>query len=159
MLSIASRFVRFATSAAMLLCASSALAHQDLPKKGTCGFLASMHYPFAYQYGFNAGPGWGLNMLATFDFETRTFTGNIVMINPKGPLTTQEQQQVGGAFTISPGPFSGSYAIAATVNVGGESNTFTWNVVPVNNGRTLLMQEGPGPLRSADAGVAGVCQF
>jgi hypothetical protein len=164
MKSIASRLVRVVASVAILAGASSALAAQDLPKKGTCGFLASMHYPFAYQYRGNAGPGWGLNILATLDFETRQFAGNIVMINPGGfedpnGTTTQEQQTVAGPFTISNGPFAGSYAIKATISLGSESHTFTWNVVPVNNGRTLLMQEGPGQLHSADGGVAGVCQF
>jgi len=158
---IASHFIRLAASAAIFAGASSALAAQDLPKKGTCGFLASMHYPFAYQYGPNAGPGWGLNVLAMLDFETQTFVGNVVLINPAGPNSTQMQETTERVpFKVSPGRLgAGSYTLTAALHVDGEDHTFTWNVVPVNNGRTLLMQQGPGEFRSADGGQAGVCQF
>lgn len=161
MTSIASRLVRVAASAAILVGASSALAAQDLPKKGTCGYLASMHYPFAYQYGADAGPGWGLNVLALLDFDTNTFVGNVVLINPAGPNSTQSQETTQRVpFTVSPGRLgAGSYTITASLHVDGGDHKFVWNVVPVNNGRTLLMQQGPGPFRDADAGVAGVCQF
>jgi hypothetical protein len=157
MLSSVSRLA--VASAALLIGASSAFAHQELPTKGTCGFLASMHYPFAYQYGSNAGPGWGLNVLATFDFDTKTFIGNVVLIDPNGPDSRQRQQLVKAPFTVSAGKNPGFFNISASFEVDNQPHTFTWHVVPVNGGRTLLMQQGPGQPHDADGGQAGVCQF
>ena len=157
---MASTVSRFAVGcAALLVGASSAFAHQDMPRKGTCGYIASMLYPFAYQYGPVAGPGWGLNLLATFDFEARTLNGNIVLIDPNAHASVRRQQTISGPFTVAAGPFAGSYTVTANFTVDHDRVTFVWNVVPVNGGRTLLMQAGPGAPGSADGGMAGVCQF
>ena len=98
-------------------------------------------------------------MLATFDFEDRTLNGNIVLIDPNGHASLQRQQTISGPFPVAAGPFSGSYKVTANVTVDRETVAFVWNVVPVNGGRTLLMQAGPGAPGAADGGMAGVCQF
>jgi len=150
-----------ALAAFCLLGISNAFAVATMPTTGTCGFLGTLQYPFVYLYP-NPGPGWGMNIIATLNLDTKTINGNIVIQNPAGPNSTESQASFSGPFTVTAGPFTGSSTINATLTFSNNAigrTSFAWNVVPVNGGNTLLMQEGPGPVGGADGGMAGVCQF
>jgi hypothetical protein len=156
-------------ASALLLGASSAVAVSALPTTGTCAYLGSFHYPFMYlkeypQAGF--GSPFGLSILATFNFDTKAVSGNVVQINPCPSQCTQSQEQMSfsGTFTVSNGPVPNSYLLSTTLTLPAlpapiTVTDFKWNAVPVNGGNTLLMQLGPMPNDSSDGGMAGVCQF
>lgn len=150
-----------ALAAFLLLGISDTFAIATMPATGTCGFLATFHYPFVYLYS-NPGPGWGMNVIAALNFDAKTISGNIVIQNPAGPNSTETQSAISGPFTVANGPFGGSSTITTTITFAGGQfppTQFVFNVLPVNGGNTLMMQGGPGPVGGADAGVAGVCQF
>lgn len=141
---------------------TNAFAIATMPNTGTCGFIGSLQYPFAYMFGLAPGTGFGMNVLATLNFDTKAIAGNLVTMNPAAALTTQQQSAFSGTFTVTPGTLTGSSVIAATVTIAAspaQTNFFTWTVVPVNGGNTLLMQLAPAPAGQASGAMAGVCQF
>lgn len=153
---------RIAALAACLLFTSNAFALATMPNTGTCGFVGSLQYPFAYVFGLTPGTGFGMNVIATLNFDTKVITGNMVTMNPAGNLTTQQQTGFSGTFTVTTGTLTGSSAITASVSFTGSAattNFFTWTVLPVNGGNTLLMQLAPAPAGQASGAMAGVCQF
>lgn len=141
---------------------SSASAIASLPTSGTCGFISTMQYPFAYMYGQSPGTGWGLNVIGTLNFDTKTIAVNVVQINPALTNSTQTQQSGSGTFAVAAGPVPGSYLLTSTVTLtGGSPNPFfSWNVIPANGGNTLLLQASAVKVaNAADGGMASVCQF
>jgi hypothetical protein len=154
---IASRCARVLCTLFGCLAAQGSFAATSM--NGTCAMLAALPPPFAYQYGQDPGPAWGLNMLATFNFTTGVFEGNVILINPAASHTTQQPITVSAPITVSDGPFPGSSVVTATVTGLDGPHTFRWNVLPVNRGNTLLMQWAPGEPGSADSGLAATCQF
>jgi hypothetical protein len=151
-----------ALAALLLLVAPNAFALSTMPNTGTCGFIGSLQYPFAYMFGLNPGTGFGMNVMATLNFDTKAIAGNIVTMNPAAALTTQQQSTFSGTFTVTNGTLTGSSVVSASVTIAGSpatTNFFTWNVLPVNGGNTLLMQLAPAPAGQASGAMAGVCQF
>jgi hypothetical protein len=133
----------------------TASATASLPTSGVCGFLMSFNYPFVYLYGANPGANWGMNFIGTIDFGAKQISGNVISQNPAGSATTETQQTFNAAFTTAAGPISGSY----TMTFGSGSNTQTINLIPVNNGNTILLQYFNPNAGSQDAGAQGVCQM
>ena len=154
-----------ALAAPLLFGSLNASALSSLPTSGTCAFIGSFQYPFAYTYGQDPGSGWGLNVMATLNFETKAIAGNVVQINPNPntrPLQSQQQTSFSGTFAVSNGPIPNSHLLSTTIKFAGQSTAgpgFKWNVIPVNGGNTLLVQLAPMPPESSDGGMAGVCQF
>ena len=121
---------------------------------GKCGFAVSFQYPFAYLYP-SPGPGWGMNQLGTINFDTHTITGNMVLQDPAGPASVEYQKTYKASFTKKTGPIPGSYTITFSYP-GGDVQVF--NLIPVNNGNTILMQGIITTAGDQDAAIAGTCQ-
>jgi hypothetical protein len=111
----------------------------SLPTTGVCAFVATTDYPFAYIWGTSPGTGWGLTLLGAIDFGASMITFNLVTQNPNANpnLATEAQQSASSAFTTAAGPITGSYTISFNVS----SNALSFNLIPVNNGNTILMQD------------------
>jgi len=132
---------------------ASAIA--PMPISGECGFVLSLQYPFAYLFGSNPGTGYGMNMLGTINYSTKTISANIVLQNPAAANTTTESQSAFSVpYTVSSGPVAGSYTLTFTA----AANTLTINLIPVNGGNTALLQFFNPTAGGQNAGAAGVCQ-
>jgi|LakMenEpi03Aug12_release.lakeMendotaPanAssembly.Ray.scaffolds.fasta_scaffold410747_2 hypothetical protein len=90
-----------------------------------------------------------INQISMMDFDARTINSSIsnaLAFNTAG--TTNQNDEVSGAFTIASGPFSGAFTISPAL--GG-----SYIVVPVNSANTLL-------IKSREEGnqipETGVCQ-
>ncbi|HUM01441.1 MAG TPA: hypothetical protein VL084_04100 [Thermoanaerobaculia bacterium] len=128
-----------------------------IPTKGTCGFLLTMRYPFAYLYGADPGPGWGMDALGVIDFKAKTIGINFVLQDPYPvPSTEYQAQALDLPFTTSPGPVPGSFTITFYPY---PDVTFGLNLLPVNGGTSFLMQNF-NPTPDAQGGSAtGTCQM
>lgn len=150
--------LRLAAALAGLALANSAWALSSLPTSGTCAFVTTSSYPFVYLYGQSPGNGWGINFLGTLNFSTNTITLNAVIQNPGNGTPLQEVQTSGSTtFTIGSGPIAGSSSLSFTLP--GSSTAATLNVIPVNSGNTLLLQQFNATAGSQDGGNVAVCQF
>jgi hypothetical protein len=94
-----------------------------------------------------------INQMSVVDFDARTINGTISNVIGFNTMSAVNQNDEGSAtFTISSGPFSGSYIITSVVPGGGIG---TYITVPVNSGNTIL-------IKSREEGNAlpetGVCQ-
>lgn len=128
-----------------------------LPTKGTCGFLLNMSYPFVYLFN-DPGDGWGLDALGTIDFTTKTISVNIILQDhpdPPGANFTESQLVIASPFTTVPGPVPGSFTM--TFNLP-DNSPFTFNLVPVNGGKTILMQGFNPTAGSQDGSITGRCE-
>lgn len=169
MFSFKNQFARISMSIAALSCvffAQSAFAISTIPARGVCGFAISGSFPFIgvqltgrpltsvspLATGLSRSARGSLNWLGTLDFNTNTITVNVVSQTATDNGTsgnfvnTQEQTSLG--FTVS-GPTNGIYVLDLGVNG-------SINVIPVNGGATLLMQQF---VSDNAGGKAGVCQF
>ncbi len=127
-----------------------------LPTSGVCGFAIVLRRPFDYLDGSSPGSGYGVNWLGTINFSTSTITSNVVLQNPGNAATTTESQiSVSATFTKSAGPISGSTTIAFTPF----SNQWTLNLIPVNDGLTILVQAYSPVAGNQDAAAVGVCRM
>jgi len=129
-----------------------------LPTKGTCGFLINQSYPFAYLYD-DPGNGWGLDALGTIDFQTKTISANLILQDhplPPGSTFTESQLVIIAPFTTAAGPIPGSFTI--TFNLP-DNSPFTFNLIPVNKGSTILMQGFNPNAGSQDASITGRCEM
>lgn len=169
---IATRIASTALIACGCLSAQSALAISAIPTTGVCGFAVSGSFPFigvqltglplttpnSVAYGSSPSASGSLNWLGTIDFGTSTLSVNIVSQTAQNPNSngspnasfTNTQQQVALNFTVSAGPVSGMY----TLNLASGAGSI--NVIPVNGGNTILMQQF---VSTSAGGKAGVCQF
>jgi hypothetical protein len=141
---------------AMLAAATVYAAPSSFPTSGVCGFAGTMSYPFVYQYGFNAGPDWGVTLLGTLDWGAKTAAINVMQINPLGPQSTEHQVQFSGPFTLNAGPIPQSAQLTITFPGGG---SFAMNALSVSKGTSILLQSGPGPVGGADGGFVAECKF
>jgi hypothetical protein len=123
---------------------------------GKCAVL--INYPVT---DFTTSGFQTLNILASLNFDTNTISYNVSFFGL--PVSSQRNSWTATAvsdvpFTIAAGPISGSQTITFTralISNGGygyPAKTISWNVYPVNSGRTVLVQ-GQNDLSS------GVCQF
>jgi hypothetical protein len=128
-----------------------------LPTKGTCGFLLTMSYPFAYLHGNNPGPGWGVDALGTIDFQTSTIAINITLEDPAPLPSKQYPLTFTTTFTTSAGPIPNSPTI--TFNIPNDPSVYTINLIAVNGGKTILMQLFSPTPGSQDGSVTGTCEM
>lgn len=127
-----------------------------LPTKGTCGFLLTMSYPFVYLYD-NPGAGWGLDGLGTINFQTSTISVNITLQDhPPGQNFTESPLAFTAPFTILAGPIPNSSTI--TFNLP-DNSVFTFNLIAVNGGKTILMQGFSPSAGSQDGSITGRCEM
>lgn len=142
--------------AVAIMFSSNAFALASLPTSGTCGFIESYDYPFVYMYGASPGTGWGINFMGTINFTNKTISMDIVQENPAGSSTTETSTAFPNVpFTLSAGPITGTTTIS--FSLGGTA--MTYNLLPVNGGQTVLMQNYNKTSGSQDGGTVGVCQF
>ena len=158
---------------------SVANALPSMPSSGSCAFLITQPVPLGItNYPFT---GTGYNLMGTLTF-TSTSSGNLNMVavnvtyrNSDSPVYEHSAVVNNFPFTITPmtssNGFSGGYVLKAIQSASSSAfkttspNTYLTNVViyanlvPVNDGKSILMQltatkagEGPGP-------GSGVCQF
>ena len=140
----------------------AAHATAALPTTGTCGFVGGFNYPFVYMYGGNPGAGWGVNFFGTLNFSNNTYSINILMLNPGVQGSTQpteNQTVVSGTFTVNAGPVPGSYAVSMPNFASSTGAPYVFNLLPVNNGNTILMQFWNPNSGGQDGGQVGVCQM
>jgi hypothetical protein len=143
-----------------------ALAQPALPTSGVCGFSSAISYPFAYLYGPSPGTGYGMNWFGTINFASQVISINAVLENPGNATNTTESQSAlsNAPFLASAGPISGSYIIS--FNVDGtplsatpSNNQFEINVIPVNDGNTLLMQVYATTAGDQGGNIVGECDM
>ena len=148
-----------------------------LPTSGVCGFSISGSYPFtgvqtsipgtwttvgaATTYsGNSASVSGSLNMMGTVDFGSSTITINSVGQTAKGSCAagncagspTFVNTQTMATVTFTSGASSG----VSGMYVLGLSTGGVINVLPVNGGKTLLLQQ---VTNNDMGGRIGVCQF
>jgi hypothetical protein len=129
-----------------------------LPTKGTCGFLLTFNYPFVYLFD-DPGDGWGMDALGTINFQTSTISVNIILQNhplPSGSNFTESQLVITAPFTTVAGPIPGSFTITFALP---DNSPFTFNLIPVNKGNTILMQGFNPNAGSQDASTTGRCEM
>ena len=134
-----------------------ALAITQLPGKGTCGFVFTNSYPFAYLHGSDPGPGWGTSVLGTINFQTSTISLNIILIDPAPLPSTEAPVTFTTTFTTSPGPVPGSSTI--TFSFPNDDPVVTLNLIAVNGGKTILMQVFSPTAGSQDGSDTGRCEM
>jgi len=166
--------------ASLLLVVTNAVyALPAMPSSGSCAFLITQPVPLGItNYPFT---GTGYNLMGTLTF-TSSSSGNLNMVavnvtyrNSDSPVYEHSAVVNNFPFTITPmtnsNGFSGGYVLKAIQSASSSAfkttspNTNLTNVViyanlvPVNDGKSILMQltatkagEGPGP-------GSGVCQF
>ncbi len=161
MFNFKNQFARITMSIAALTCAfftQSAFAISTIPTTGTCGFVISGSFPFigVQLNGSGTSALGALNWLGTLDFGSNTLKVNVVSQTATGatgsapnPTFVNSQVQYSIPFTVS-GPTNGIYAL----NLG--TGNGSMNLIPVNGGATLLMQQF---VSDNAGGKAGVCQF
>ena len=140
----------------LLIGIQAANATSTIPTSGTCGFVLSGSYPFvgAQLNGAGTSASGSLNWLGTIDFGASTINVNVVSqsatnTNGNNPAYTDTQSTITAPFTVG-SPASGLYPLTLS-NGGG-----IINIIPVNGGNTILMQQF---VTNAAGGKAGVCQF
>jgi hypothetical protein len=139
--------------AAAALCGASSAFAVALPTSGTCGFTMGANFPFVSSQSTGDV---SLNFMGTLNFTTKTFKINEVSqvfnsaktdatrfvnvqnINSITYTTATEKSDMPGMYTI---------ALNATNSL---------NLLPVNNGKTILMQWFGV---NDSQGSMGVCQF
>jgi hypothetical protein len=136
---------------------ASAFAIAQIPGKGTCGFLLTMSYPFTYLHGSDPGDGWGLDALGTINFVTKTISFNITLIDPAPLPSVEAPFSFTTTFTLSPGPVPGSSTL--TFSFPDNGGTFTFNLVAVNGGKTILMQGFNPNAGGQDGSIVGKCEM
>jgi len=164
----------------LILSAQPAFAIGTIPTSGTCGFAINGSFPFIgiqlpgyanlgtqannTPAGFNyvmtnpsVQASGTLNWLGTINFDTNTIVVNYVSQTATNPNTNgnstptylNAQAQVSVAFSVS-GPTFGMYSLDLA---GGNGSI---NIIPVNSGSTILMQQFQS---TNPSGKTGVCQF
>lgn len=158
---------------------SIANALPSMPSSGTCAFLITQPVPLGItNYPFT---GTGYNLMGTLTFANATsgvaslVVVNVTYRNSDGPVYEHSGVINNAPFTISPmtnsNGFPGGFVLKVTQSATTSAFKSTTpitpmtgiglyaNIVPVNDGKSILMQfsatkagEGPGP-------GSGVCQF
>lgn len=100
----------------------------------------------------------GNNYLLYLDFDAGTASINVVGATKWGDLGVQgvEVGGNGGTLSIANGPITNTFTVSHTT----VHNNITWvtkyNLMPVNSGNTLLLQEGMGASASGEPNT-GMC--
>jgi hypothetical protein len=116
-----------------------------------------MSYPFTYLHGNDPGDGWGLDALGTINFVTKTISVNITLIDPAPLPSVEAPFSFTTTFTTSPGPVPGSSTI--TFSFPDNGGTFTFNLIAVNGGKTILMQGFNPNAGGQDGSIVGKCEM
>jgi len=149
----------------------------SLPSSGTCAMLSRDEIPFGINVGTLGNQGYGFSNVTTITFTSAT-GGTVSQLGTNVNYSTSDGPEVrnwgmvrNAAFTITAMTdgttgIRGGYLLTLASSTASFFNhttgaltssteslsAQTWHVFPVNNGRTLLIQNGSVP-------SAGVCQF
>lgn len=94
----------------------------------------------------NDGSTTGSNYLMYFDFTNKRFEINVVGLKTWGvaKIITSSESAKNGTITIANGPLTNTFTVTGTFYTPGYSFVSSYNLMPVNGGATLLLQEGTG---------------
>lgn len=135
----------------LLLCICSILlplhAQQITSLTGQYGCLLNRNfggYNLALIQGTNDGSITGSNFLIHFDFANSKWELNVVGLKTWGveKVIPGSRAVTNGTLSVTKGPLTNTFFITATVTVPGQTYVTTFNIMPVNGGSTLLLQQG-----------------
>jgi hypothetical protein len=156
---------------------TSAAALPSLPSSGTCAMLHRDEIPFGIDVGTRGGAGFGFSSVTTITFTSRT-AGTLSQLGTNVNYRTTDEPVIRnwgmlrnvtftvtamidgttgitGGYILETAASTAQFFDHATGALTGTTEAMDaqkWHVFPVNNGRTLLIQNGSYP-------TAGVCQF
>jgi hypothetical protein len=146
------------------LCIGSSAFAADLPTSGTCGFTIGANFPLTGPFLGNLSGSEVVNHMGTINFGTKSISINAV--NNKVESTTSTTTNgitsiTGRTWTNAQRSNTLSFSTSASSAVSGMhvmalSNGDQINAIPVNNGKTVLMQF---VVTGDTGGRVGVCQF
>ena len=86
----------------------------------------------------------GSNYLMYFDFNSKTLEINVVGLKTWGvaSIITSSVSAKNGTITVANGPLTNTFTVTGTFYSPGYSFVSSYNLMPVNGGATLLLQEG-----------------
>lgn len=92
----------------------------------------------------NDGSTTGSNYLMYFDFTNKIFEINVVGLKTWGvaKIITSSESAKNGTITVANGPLTNTFTVTGTFYTPGYSFVSSYNLMPVNGGATLLLQEG-----------------
>ena len=101
-------------------------------------------YSLALINSANDGSITGSNFLIHFDFANSKWELNVVGLKTWGveKVITGSRAVTNGILSVTKGPLTNTFFITATVTVPGQTYVTTFNIMPVNGGATLLLQQG-----------------
>lgn len=92
----------------------------------------------------NDGSTTGSNYLMYFDFTNNKFEINVVGLKTWGvaKIITSSDSARNGTISVAKGPLTNTFTVTGTFYTPGYSFISSYNLMPVNGGATLLLQEG-----------------
>ena len=93
-----------------------------------------------------------------FDFTAGTFALNVVGVTNWGlsGISTKAMALTSATVSVSVGPIPNTYTALVSIAANGTQNLITFNLMPTNNGNTLLLQEGVAGNNDGEPST-GVC--
>jgi len=93
-----------------------------------------------------------------FDFTTGAFALNSIGVNNWGltGISTKAMAFTNATFNLTNGPIPNTYTALVNIMANGSQNLITFNLMPTNNGNTLLLQEGVAGNNDGEPST-GVC--
>lgn len=146
------------------LCVGSSAFAADLPTTGTCGFTIGANFPFTGPFLGNLDASEAVNHMGIINFAAKSISINAVKNAVKSTTATNTD----GITSITGRTYSNtqqsntlSFTNVASSAVSGMhvmtlSNGDKINAIPVNNGKTILLQF---VIADDMGGRVGVCQF
>jgi hypothetical protein len=92
----------------------------------------------------NDGSTTGSNYLMYFDFTNNKFEINVVGLKTWGvaKIITSSDSARNGTISVAKGPLTNTFTVTGTFLTPGYTFVSSYNLMPVNGGTTLLLQEG-----------------
>ncbi len=146
------------------LCIGSSTFAAELPTSGTCGFTIGANFPFTGPFLGNLDASEDVNHMGIINFGLKSISINAVKNQVQSTTSTTNN----GITSITGRTYSNtqqsgtlSFTNASSSAVSGMhvmtlSNGDKINAIPVNNGKTILMQF---VIADDMGGRVGVCQF
>jgi len=146
------------------LCVGSSAFAADLPTTGTCGFTIGANFPFTGPFLGNLDASEDVNHIGIINFGAKSISINAVKNQVQSTTSTTNNgitSITGRTYTNTQQSNTLSFTNVASSAVSGMhvmtlSNGDKFNAIPVNNGKTILLQF---VIADDMGGRVGVCQF
>lgn len=88
----------------------------------------------------------GSNYLIFFDFTNKKMEMNVIGLKTWGvsKIVTGSVPITNGIISLNKGPLTNTFTVTGTFTAPGQTFVSSYNLMPVNGGATLLLQEGIG---------------